>query len=1050
MAFAKTTRPTLARTLARPRLFRRLDRAGQRPVTWVWSPPGAGKTTAVASYLAARRQRVLWYQLDEGDADVATFFYYLGRAAPRRRRPLPLLTSEYRQGLAVFARRFFRELYARLATLRTVVFDNYQEVPPGAELHQVMREAIEEIPKGARVIFISRSEPPPAFARALAHEAIAVLDWSELRFTPTEARALTRARASGRWAPATLRALYERTEGWCAGLILLHDQLRNDVRGLSGLSGSSPEVLFDYFAGEIFKRADPAVQDVLLQTSFLPSVTAAMAEALTGQATAGETLAALHKQNYFTNKQAGNPPTYEYHPLFREFLLARATHSYSRDTQAKIRRAAAALLDAAGRIEAAAALLRDAGDWSGLAQLIHRHGSTLLGQGRGQTIEEWLGYLPPAIFEEQPWLLFWRGMGWLAWRHTECQRALEQAFAAFRRQGDAIGIFLAWSGVIYAYASEGESIPLDRWIAILDEIKEASPFPSKGIETRVAAAMLVALVCRNPGHPEAASWARRAIELARHHPDPALRTTTVFFWAQYQWVFGDFSGVEAAANEMRALMHARESSPVVAVNASMTVVWYEAAKALPSYRRTVAEMLELAQTTGMFYTARHVALGGGLMAALSDGDLATAGSWLRELERDVHLLGPGFRYWHYWFIVWEALVRNDGARAASYQPEMLRLAQAAGRPADEAVAHLMSAQALHARGETPDAFAHVEHALTIASTARSAYLEFMARLTEAHLSFDAGREADAVHALRTAMALGRQHGYVTSHVWIPAVMARLCAHALDAGIEPDYVGLLVQTRRLVPDDPPAGVEGWPWPVRVFTLGRFEVLRHGEPVRFARKVQRRPLALLKALIAFGGRGVREDLVMDAFWPDAAGDAAHRALTSALHRLRGLLGHEGAILRQDGHLSLDARSCWVDIWAVEHVLAHKDTDAGHERDLRVAVDLYRGPFLEGEESALPQAAALALSLRRRLVRHVAAVARQWESTDGPKAADWYEECLRVDPCAEDIARSLMTVYHKLGRRAAVLDVYGRCQAALAARLGSTPSPETERLFRALRPA
>ncbi len=33
------------------------------------------------------------------------------------------------------------------------------------------------------MIFISRSEPPPAFARALAHEAVAVLDWSELRFT---------------------------------------------------------------------------------------------------------------------------------------------------------------------------------------------------------------------------------------------------------------------------------------------------------------------------------------------------------------------------------------------------------------------------------------------------------------------------------------------------------------------------------------------------------------------------------------------------------------------------------------------------------------------------------------------------------------------------------------------------------------------------------------------------------------------------------------------------------------------------------------------------
>ena len=131
------------------------------------------------------------------------------------------------------------------------------------------------------------------------------------------------------------------------------------------------------------------------------------------------------------------------------------------------------------------------------------------------------------------------------------------------------------------------------------------------------------------------------------------------------------------------------------------------------------------------------------------------------------------------------------------------------------------------------------------------------------------------------MALGRERGYVNSHVWIPAVMARLCARALEEGIEVDYVRGLVQRRGLVPENPPVDVEAWPWPIKIFTLGRFEVLLDGEPVRFARKVQRKPLALLKALIAFGGRRVREDLVMDALWPDAEGDAARVALASALH-------------------------------------------------------------------------------------------------------------------------------------------------------------------------
>ena len=704
-----------------------------------------------------------------------------------------------------------------------LVLDNYQEAPLESEIHEVMRGALEEIPERSRLIFISRSEPPAAFARALAHEVVAVLDWPQLRFTPAEAGALVRARAPVRLTPATLRVLYDRTEGWCAGLILLHDQLRNG-RALPGPSESTPEVLFSYFAGEIFQRADAAIQDVLMRTAFLPKMSEAMAEALTGQPRVGEMLATLHRQNYFTNKQAGNPPTYEYHPLFREFLLARAR----RATRARRSpRSGGRPPDSyeAGRIEAAATLLRDASDWEGLAQLIHRHGATLLGQGRGGTIEEWLGHLPAAIFEEQPWLRFWRE-AWAGWRGgTRNVSALEDAFVAFRRQGDTFGMYLAWAGLIYAYASDGEFLPLERWIRVFDEIKpHDTAFPSKGIETRVAAAMLVAVVCRQPGHPEAALWARRAIELARHHPDPALRTTTLFFSVHYQWMIGDFSGLDAIADEMRALLRARDSSPVVAVNASMTVVWYETAKALPSYRRTVTGMLELARTTGMFYTARHVVLSGGLVGALSDGDLATAGAWLRELERDVHLLGPGFRAWHHWFVVWEALIRKDVARAASYQPEMLRLAQAAGRPVDEAVACLMSAQTLHALGETSAAFVHVERARAIARAAGSSFLEFMVQLTEAQLALDAGRESEGLDALRAAMALGRRHGFVTSFVWIPAVMAGLCGRALEAGIEPEYVGTLIRQRGLVPDDPPLNVEAWPWPVKVYTLGRFEVLR----------------------------------------------------------------------------------------------------------------------------------------------------------------------------------------------------------------------------------
>jgi hypothetical protein len=107
-------------------------------------------------------------------------------------------------------------------------------------------------------------------------------------------------------------------------------------------------------------------------------------------------------------------------------------------------------------------------------------------------------------------------------------------------------------------------------------------------------------------------------------------------WLQYQMQQGDLANATGVVDEMRALMRTRDVSPVMAVNASMTVAWYEALTVAPSYRDTVTRVLELAQATGIFYSARHVVLSAGLLGALSDGDLETTARWRAELERDVH------------------------------------------------------------------------------------------------------------------------------------------------------------------------------------------------------------------------------------------------------------------------------------------------------------------------------------------------------------------------------------------------------------------------------
>jgi len=151
---AKIACPKITGSTPRPRLFRLLDLCGEKPVTWLSAPAGSGKTTLVAGHLDARGLPCIWYNSDEGDADLATFFYYMGlaakKASPRRKAPLPLLTPEYLAGIPAFTRRFFEQLYGRLLsqcqnpanpasrTKDVIVFDNYQDVPPDSPFHDMI------------------------------------------------------------------------------------------------------------------------------------------------------------------------------------------------------------------------------------------------------------------------------------------------------------------------------------------------------------------------------------------------------------------------------------------------------------------------------------------------------------------------------------------------------------------------------------------------------------------------------------------------------------------------------------------------------------------------------------------------------------------------------------------------------------------------------------------------------------------------------------------------------------------------------------------------
>lgn len=800
LAVAKILPPTATGSMPRPRLFRRLDRARARPLTWIWGPPGSGKTTLAASYRTSRGLRHLWYRVDETDEDVATFFYYLGRAAPGGHTPLPVFAPEYRRGLASFTRRFFRALYERLPAPFAIVLDNYQTVSDRAQLHEVVREAVDELPVDGRMIVVSRQAPPAALARLYASQGIDVVAWSELRLTPDEAARLVRGLGGQRWPRAAINSVYAEADGWAAGVILLLERLR--ARGAEAfLRPAGPEqAVFDYFASEVFARADETTQHVLLRTALVPTVTASIAEKLSGYAAAGRILDDLHREHYFTSKQEhGDESVYQYHPLFRGFLQARAEAALGPAALRDLRCLAAGLVESAGDAATAYALLRDAEDWAGLADLAARQAPFLASQGRNPTVVQWINGLPLAIIDERPWLLYWRGVCQLVWRPTESERDLSRAFNGFRRERDTAGTILTWSALMTTYESLSRHPGMDPWIALLDDIlREASAVRSEEIEMRLAGGILMSTF-RDPSRPDAERWAARALDLSRHHPDLVWRAIIAFNWFAYHLQFGRFAMAGEVVDEMRTLMRASDTSALVAVCAGMTVVSHEALTADPAYRETLETVVDIARSAGLPFTAKVAALIGGLYGALSDGQTVMYTRWLAELERDVATVGPGQYCQYLQCVVRAALLRGDVEGADRHRQELLRMSAAGGWLFDKAVALLLVAQVAAKSGDLAAADEHLREALAIGSALRSPYVEFMARLTEAEICFGAGRDADGERALGIGFALGRAGGYVNSHVWSSLVMSRLCRRALDAGLEVEYVHDLTRRRNLAID-----------------------------------------------------------------------------------------------------------------------------------------------------------------------------------------------------------------------------------------------------------
>jgi predicted ATPase/DNA-binding SARP family transcriptional activator/Tfp pilus assembly protein PilF len=236
---------------------------------------------------------------------------------------------------------------------------------------------------------------------------------------------------------------------------------------------------------------------------------------------------------------------------------------------------------------------------------------------------------------------------------------------------------------------------------------------------------------------------------------------------------------------------------------------------------------------------------------------------------------------------------------------------------------------------------------------------------------------------------------------------------------------------------------------------FGTLRAEQPGRSVERFRTRKIGGLLAYLALHPRRnhPREELV-ERFWPDATPSAGRQnlsqALTSLRHQFEPPGTTPGAFLQAtNSDVRLNPTVFSTDVMEFEDALQAAERGSSplaQERALERAISLYRGELLPGyyEDWVLRLRERLAESYLHALDLLIGAAESRG---DLARAAGHARRSLLADPLREETYRDLMRLLAARGEKAAALSTYKDLKRRLRLEVGLTPSPETERLARAI---
>lgn len=1027
-------------SLHRERLVDGIHANIPRKLIAIAAPAGYGKTTLLADFGANTELTVCWARLTQADWDMMRFSQVLAASLQshfRRLKGQPDLVALATASPEALALGFSSAISENITEAFVIALDDVHLINQSKPVLAFLDRFLQELPDQVTVIAAGREVLEVSLGRLMAERDLAGLGPQDLALTREELIDLTQRQRGAPLSDFEIDRLLEESRGWVTGIVMSGSVAD---RGLGSLVNAGRPMMFEYLASVVLNQQPDELRRFALDAAVLPIMTEESCNMVLGREDSRRLLNQLVRRALFVTATEGAVRTFEFHPLFREFLLA-SLQGADLKRIVDLRKRAASYHLGRGSLEQAVNLLIEAGSIRQAAIAAERHARELFVGGRIQTIERWV-----EIFRAKA---------------APVPNLTLALVNSLRNRGDLSG-------------AEG----------LLQEVERAiSPHSARDLRARFEITRGY-LWCQLGKHDKALEAADRVDRLFANRRNPrhqgAGKNIRALALAHGR---GEFVEAEKAASEaVELLARAGNEFDVWAVLIDLMLIQDAQGKSQEA-NRTRERALSLARKIGApLWLA--VALGNRAMGAHQEGEyelaldlgreslkyarqaaspLREAISLLRQADvfNDIGLALQAAELYGDSLSILTELDNADWIRYACMQTSVLHRRRGGAGLAHEWLRRAMLADegkvappeiriqfaALEIQAAPEQAVKTIRSLMKRKSSPLEANEVTLAQYFMACAEFTLAGSEQAVERLREAITQAGRTGteqVIAAELRFDVAMREFAVGHF--GTDPTYSVIrsrielmesLERRHEVIREPEPGGLQ-----IEVRALGSSRILVNGVEPRELKPLTREILFYL-----VDKERVRRDKLMEEFWPDQSSGRQVTSLHTAIYGIRGCLGKDSVLFDGTVYQIDPATPIVYDVAQFEKaVLVAERLLPGDPRllfALTEAVRTYQGDFHPELDRAWVDERRRTLELR--YLDLLASYSQEALVRDRPsEALDLLRQAIRLNPLRDDTNRYYMEALGRLGRRSELVAHYQDYIQLLRQELALDPPPQLTELY------